>query len=186
MSITAGARKKQVNPHLGNVILKHDNIILKYLLANEGDSAETKNMNINGLAVPTIYKAVPPAGKYWIISRILIYYSTAGVAFSEEKFGNLTALVPAQTVQILANNTVIEEWSDNIDVNLTMYDTIGRAIFAKVDKSLSGRWSLFKFSKAEGIRIDDNVNGIGVNIRADLSTLTQFRIKVHGVQFNKP
>jgi len=165
-------------PHKNDPVMRVTNMVTGYV-RDLASSGLVNNMAIDGNATPTVFKKVPPAGKYWMITRMLVFLSDS-TAFAEEKFGGIAALPLG--VQILINNTELVNWQDNIDINTCMYDTVGREIFAKVDKSLAGRWTFAKMGSKYGVRIDDHVNGFGINIRDNLGELDHFRIAIQGME----
>ena len=168
---------RRSNPQLSDIILNEDNIVIERLL-NGGSS----DMNVDGSSTAVTFKAVPSAGKYWMIARVMIYFS-GGTAFSEDKFGNLTALTNG--VDVLCNGTVIVNWKNNMDIQTSMFDADGKAVYAKADRSISGRLSFSKFGDKNGLRIDDEVNGFGIKIQDALQSLSQFKARIQGIEYNK-
>jgi hypothetical protein len=164
--------------HLEKVVMDQTNIVTQRL-----ENGGSPDMNVDG-TTPVIFKAVPPANKYWMIARLMIYFS-GGTPFSEELFGNLTALTNG--ISVLCNNVEIINWKDNMDVQTSMFDAEGKEVYALVNRSISGRMSFTKFgSDGKGLRVDDNTNGIGIKIQdASIDGLQQFRARVQGVQYDK-
>lgn len=170
----------RIKKHLtDDKVLDQGNLVLEELL--EPSSSASKEMAIDG-TTPVIFKAVPSADKYWLINRLLIYYSAA-TPFSENKFGIITL---TNGISVLANNVEIINWMDNMDVQTTMFDADSKAAYTKEDRSISGRLSFFKLSvRTEGLLINDNTNGFGIKIQDNLSTLTFFRARIGGMKFDK-
>lgn len=165
------------NPHLDTRVLNSGNIVTERL-----ENGGSPNLNVDG-TTPVIFKAVPPAGTYWMITRLMIYFSAA-TPFSEEKFGIITVL--PNGVSVMVDNVEITNWKDNMDVQTSMFDADGKEAYTKADRSISGRWSFTRHGTKKGIRVNDEVNGFGIKIQDDLQTLSQFRARVQGIQFNKP
>ncbi len=166
--------------HLRNdLVMRGDNIIMSPLA--EGSSSQSEDLNVNGSSTPVFFFATPPEGKYWMIARIMIYFS-AGTAFAEEKFGNLTALTNG--IQLMVDNNEVVVWKDNIDIQTSMFDADGKEVYTKKDKSISGRMSFHKLGHHNGIQVKETAFGIGLNIRDNLSTLDMFRARVQGIEFD--
>jgi hypothetical protein len=138
------------------------------------------NMIVNGSVTPVDFIASPPADKYWMLTRAIIYMS-GSVVFSEEKFGSLTALTNG--VQILVDGEEITVWKDNINIVTCMYDVKSEGMFSKVDKSMHGRWTFAKAvgGLSHGFKTLDNFT---VRVRDNLTGLTQFHVRVQGEQYD--
>lgn len=171
--------RKNQNAHLqGNIIFTHNNFISRYL-----ENGAICDLNVNGFSTSVLYKAVPPPNHYWMITRMLFYYSS-NTAFEEGNFANLPTL--DNGVSILCNNVEIMNWKDNICVQTSMYDAVGRAVQTKVDRSIVGKMSFWKFGELiHGLKVEDNINGFGFKIQDDLSSLDQFRVRIQGIEYNK-
>lgn len=152
------------------------NIVIQYLL-NSG----SKNMNVDGSSSAVTFSAVPPAGKKWVISRLLIYFSTSQ-AFDETGFGSLAALTNG--IDIVLDGVSILNWKDNIDINTSMFDADGKELYTKKDKSLSGRFTFSRFTGMSGGVTVRSPSGFAMKIRDDLSSLTIFRARIEGVSFD--
>ncbi len=168
----------EFNPHLDIHILNSGNIVKDRLM-----NGASPDLNVDGSSVAVIFKAVPPAGTYWMVTRLMIYFSGA-TPFSEELFGTIAALTNG--VSVMVDNVEIVNWKDNMDVQTSMFDAQGKAAYAKVDRSIAGRWSFTRHGAKKGIRVNDEDNGFGIKIQDALQTLTQFRARVQGMQFTKP
>lgn len=166
----------QSNSHLQPKVMDHTNIVMERLM-----DGVNQDWNVDG-TTPVIYKAVPPSGKYWMISRMMIYFAGA-TPFADEKFGDLDALTNG--FQIMANGTVLDTWKDNIDIQTSMYNAEGKPVYTLENRSIAGRMTFLKFGDEHGLRIDDNVNGYGINIQDDLSGLGQGRCRVQGKEYDK-
>jgi len=173
--------KRDFNEHLFTKVIFTDTDIVTEVLTDESSSA-IQDMNVDGSSSARVFSAVPPDEKFWIISRLLIYFS-ASTAFAEEKFANLAALTNG--VSILCNNAEIFNWKDNIDIQTSMWDADGKVVYTKADRSISGRMSFFKMGMNDGLKVSDNVNGFGMKIQDNLETLDMFRARVEGVEFDK-
>ena len=173
--------KRDFNEHLYTKVIFSNDDIVTAVLTDESSSA-IQDMNVDGSSSARIFSAVPPDGKFWVISRLMIYFS-ASTAFAEDKFANLTALTNG--VSILCNNEEIFNWKDNMDIQTSMWDADGKVVYTKADRSISGRMSFFKMVMNDGLKVSDNVNGFGIKIQDNLSTLDQFRARIEGTEFNK-
>ena len=177
--------KTYQNDHLRNpAVMDQSNFVAEYL-RDLAASNLSPDMNVDASTSngPITFSALPPAGKYWMIARMIIYYSS-NVVFAEDKFANLTALPLGISIQ--CNNTEIILWNDNIDVISYMYDIGGKAAFTLTDKSIHGRMSFNKISSDEhGLKVYDETNGFAAVLQDDLSGLTQFRIRIEGVEYDK-
>jgi hypothetical protein len=148
-----------------------DQLLKQYLL----DTA-SNDMAVNGSVTPVEFLYTVPAGKRLDLERMMFYMEGA-TAFSGVKFADLTALTTGVTWTIAGS--LVETWVDNIDIMTTMFDTEGRAVFSKVDRSLGGRWT---FSKDTGKPIQlDAGQTVVCTINDDLSSLVHFRAKIAGL-----
>lgn len=167
------------NPHFGKSVLRGESMVNEYV--TNASFSPIDEIIADGSVTPVDFVASPPANKYWMITRSLLYLSDA-TAFSEAEFAGLGVAL-TNGVELLVDGQVIENWKDNIDIVSSMYDVKSEAFFGKLDKSLHGRWT---YAKSEGgpsyglkvtdaftVRVSDNILG-----------LTHFHIKVQGEQFD--
>lgn len=146
------------------------------------ENAGSKVMNVDGSTVAVTFKAAPASGKYWVVQRVLLYMEDA-TAFDSDLFGGAAALTNGVSLQ--ANGTEFLNWKDNTDINLSMFDTVGRELFAKADKSMSGRMSFNKMSpNGEGLTVTDTTNGFAAVVQDNLTVLTAFRMTIEGQEFD--
>ena len=156
--------------------MDEDNIIVGKLL-----NAGSDEIAVDGSVSSKAFVAKPPAGKIWVISRLLIYYSSS-VNFTESGFGHISTL--SVGVALMCNNTEITRWQNNLDVQLCMFDADGKGVFGKTQQSIAGRWTFGKHGAAEGLYVHDTTNGIGLTVHDDLSALTTFKARVEGIEYN--
>ncbi|MHC4489928.1 MAG: hypothetical protein ACYSW7_12290 [Planctomycetota bacterium] len=156
--------------------LNSESIVIRYLV-----NGTNNDMAVDGSSSEVEFSAIPPAGKKWVVARLLLYFST-GTAFDELGFGNLAALTNG--IQLSANGVSFVNWQDNIDINTTMFDADGKALYTKDDKSMSGRFSFFKFASSGNGIVVRSPNGFSATVRDDLSSLTVFRMRIEGEQFD--
>lgn len=159
----------------GKIKMDETNIIVDKLL-----NVSSEELAIDGSVSAKPFIAAPPAGKIWIISRLLIYYSSS-VNFTETGFAHLSGL--ATGISLMCNNTQILRWKNNLDVQLCMFDADGKGVFGKTTQSIAGRWTFGKHGEAEGLYITDTTNGIGLTVNDDLSGLSTFKARVEGIEY---
>jgi hypothetical protein len=170
---------KRNNPHLDHSVLRSDTYVNEYLI-NDSFSPND-NFGVNGSITPYKFTASPPANKYWMVTRILIYISD-DAAFSEGQFGGLGYAL-TNGLQLLIDGVEIENWYTNEDVIVSMFDVKSETFLGKQDRSIQCRWT---FAKAEGeprygFKI---IDGITFNVRDNLSGLTHAHAKVQGEEFD--
>lgn len=157
--------------------LNVSNMVIRYLV-----NGTNNDMAVDGSGAAVTYSAIPPVGKKWVVARLLLYFSSGAPAFVELGFANLASLTNG--VQLALNGDVFLNWQDNIDINTSMFDADGKALYTKADQSMSGRFSFFKFSVSGAGPTVRAPNGFSAIVRDDLSSLTVFRMRIEGEEFD--
>ncbi len=169
------------NKHLRRSIMTEDNIVMEALA--EPSSSASEDMAVNGSSTPVVFSAIPPAGKYWMITRLHIFLAAA-TDIAAGEFADLTALTNG--CDIKANGTVIDNWKDNIDIENTIPQLDSQAMYGLSLRSLVGYIDFAgRAGNGHGIKIGDLTNGISITVRDNLSTVAQFRCRVEGVEYNR-
>lgn len=139
------------------------------------------NLGVSGTTDGIDFIYVPPAGRNLEAARLLLYLETVA-KFDAMKFASLTVL--DNGVQIIANDTVLTTWRDNIDIANDVYDLSNIGAFGKVSESLAGRWTFTRGTGGRTIKIP-NGNSFKAVVRDDLGRDEMvFRMKLQGYLTN--
>ncbi len=144
------------------------------------NSAGAKDMSVNGSGgSPQVFSYSPPANYDFIANRFVLYLQTSS-AMSVDVFANLGSAL-GQGVEFKIGGVLLTTWQDNIDMYTDFYDksALDDISGAAADTTMSGRWSFWKDTNGQGIMVR-NSSSFEVVINDDLSTLTEFRMKIKG------
>lgn len=143
------------------------------------NSAGSELMNVNGDGGNPVTFFYEPPSPYKLFYSRLMFFMQASSAMSPENFGNLAALT--EGVKFVANGVLITTWKTNIDIYTEMYDLTAVANISNVvaDTTIMGRWTAWKDVNNRAVTIPSGKR-FEVIINDNLSTLTEFRIKVKG------
>lgn len=143
------------------------------------DSAGSELMNVDGSGGSPVSFFYSPTSPYKLFYSRLVFFMQASTAMSPENFGDLIALT--EGVKFVANGVLISTWKTNIDIYTEMYDLTGIANISDVgaDTTIMGRWTAWKDLNDRAVIIPGGQR-FEVIVNDDLSSLTEFRIKVKG------
>lgn len=144
------------------------------------NSAGAQSMAVDGSGgSPQVFSYSPPENYDFVAVRIIIYLQTSS-AMSVDVFGNLAAAL-GQGVEFKVNGTLITTWKDNIDICAEMFDHQALVSISDIaaDTTLVGRWTFSRDTNGMGLATP-NGTSFEVVINDDLSTLTDFRMKLKG------
>ena len=142
------------------------------------ENAGSNNLAVDGSDPNLAFSYTVPDGKRFCAGRFIIYIQTV-TNMSSTSFGDLTALTNG--LQINIDGTEVDVWKDNIDIQNEMFD-LGSAgkVFDAEQKTLSGRWTLWKANSGmAGINVSAG-NTVEFVVRDNLSELSIFRAHVQG------
>jgi hypothetical protein len=140
------------------------------------------NMNVNGsLSTPIIFEIKPPSDEIWHLTRLLMSITDDTVGqFDDSKFGSLAPLTNGVSLRENKSNLFnIENWKNNAELIITMFDVVYSDSAPAGNEGLRGR---FTFARADAIvKLDGSLDEkIEVLIQDDLTSLTGFIMKCQG------
>lgn len=148
-----------------------------------GDGSGSKNGAVDGSVTPAVFKYNVPAGKSFLLDRMLVYIQDSGT-FDVEDYGNGVVLPSGIEIGVynksddslaldfLAGEPVKSngDWAANcFDLN---YFTFGTG-----DESISVRWT---FTKTGGYIYVSDDQYFAVTINDNLSGLTKHQFRIQG------
>lgn len=171
----------QIKAINGNVVDFDRRMDYPHVIGDRVDKV-ISSMNVAGtVATPQVFKAEPPAGQTWYITRLL-FAMVHDTAADLGLFGNLPALANGVLLRLKINGQYITltNWKINADMKTDMFDIeFDTRSGGQGSYGTSGRGNFLGTNSV--IKLDSSTNdSFEVHIQDDLTGLNYFEMKVQG------
>lgn len=150
-----------------------------------GDGTGAKDAAVDGSVTPVKFKIQPPAGRHFILHRLLVYIECSRVGFSADTYGNVAKLANGVLVRIHNANddAVVTDLTDGIGVD---HNSHWRSLcfdsepdeYGNGDRAVGVRWTFSKSGQPLSL-LDHEY--FAVTIQDDLTGLDEQLFMVQGM-----